>query len=182
MIAPHDDGNVGLGITSPISPLHIKSDAHTYITLDKPSVSYESGITFRTGGASRWYAFTDNDGTDDFKIESARESDGSPRIQLPAANNNLLLGLSGGNVGIGTTNPGERLHVNGVIRVSPFTNGQSSPYLNAGASLRLINGNIYNPNGAAISTIGFGGMYNPSGGQAFDGLAVLIGHTNRLHH
>jgi hypothetical protein len=107
--------NVGIGTTTPQSLLHLNSpNSSTYITIDKASVSYESGLAFRTGGSSRWWVFTDND-SDDFKIESSGEVDNFPRIQLPSANHDILLGLSGGNVGIGTTIPRHALDVNGEI-------------------------------------------------------------------
>ncbi len=114
----YSGGNVGIGTANPSSALSINSPSSTYITVDKPSVSYESGLTFRTAGATKWYMFTDN-GTDDFKIETSGmgETDAAPRIQLPFANKNILLGLSGGNVGIGVSNPGQTLDVGGRIRL-----------------------------------------------------------------
>jgi hypothetical protein len=74
-----------------------------------------------------------------------------------------------GNVGIGTASPSDRLHVNDVLRISPFSSGQGGNYLEASATLKLLNGNIYNNgSGGAVSRIVFGGMYNPSGNQALD--------------
>jgi hypothetical protein len=79
----------------------------------------------------------------------------------PDSNNNIT-NTNSGNVGIGTSAPADRLHVNNVVRISPFSPNAAGSYLNAGAALRLINGNIY---GAQPSSIQFGGMYNPSGTQ-----------------
>ncbi len=68
-----------------------------------------------------------------------------------------------GNVGIGTAEPGSRLHVDTAIRISPFTSGKSGSYTDSTAELRLLNGNIYNHQGNSKSKISFGGAYNPSG-------------------
>src|SRR6185369_16453558 len=79
----------------------------------------------------------------------------------PSPNNNIY--YNAGNVGIGTNNPGDVLHVSNAVRISPFTPNTSGSYINGGAALRLINGNIYAE--SEISSIQFGGMYNPSGTQ-----------------
>jgi len=74
-----------------------------------------------------------------------------------------------GNVGIGTTNPSAKLDINNSIRISPYEVGAVGVgYLNAGVELKLLNGNIYNPDNDLGSKILFGGMYNPTGSQPSD--------------
>jgi hypothetical protein len=86
-------------------------------------------------------------------------------------NYNLALNPNGGNIGIGTTNPSAKLDVNNYIRISPFTDGASGiGYLNTGSELRLLNGNIYNPENNYGAKILFGGMYNPSGSTPGDAI------------
>jgi hypothetical protein len=106
-------GNVGIGTPSPISTLHLASSASAYLTLDCATTASEAGIRFKTPGADRWFAFM-NDSTYDFQIQSpgaVSETDSSPRLRLPYSNKDVLLGLSGGNVGVGLPSPAARLHV-----------------------------------------------------------------------
>jgi hypothetical protein len=77
----------------------------------------------------------------------------------------VILQDTGGNVGIGTATPADKLHVSSGVRISPFTPNAAGGYLNTSAVLSLMNGNIYQTGGSEVSTIRFGGMYNPSGTQ-----------------
>jgi hypothetical protein len=86
-------------------------------------------------------------------------------------NYNLSLKPNGGNVGVGTTNPSAKLDVNNYIRISPFGDGASGiGYLNTGSELRLLSGNIYNPENNFGAKILFGGMYNPTGSTPGDAI------------
>ena len=68
----------------------------------------------------------------------------------------------GGNVGIGTTNPGTKLHVNSAVRISPFTGGEAGSTYLTGADARLViaDGDNYDGNYGGIT---FGGMYVAGG-------------------
>ena len=113
-------GNVGIGTTTPEQSLHIyRANARCYLNLDKASSGYETGLEFANNGKVQFFFFTDN-GSDDLKLQATGlngENDGAPRIWTPKSNKNLFLGLSGGNLGIGTTNPTAKLEVNGMIKV-----------------------------------------------------------------
>ncbi|MEQ8359418.1 MAG: hypothetical protein RH860_08020 [Cytophagales bacterium] len=77
----------------------------------KNSSAEEAGLAIRQGGSIQYYIYSDN-GTNDFNIQStgvSGEQDAYPRLRLPYASPNVLLGLSGGNVGIGNTSPGAKL-------------------------------------------------------------------------
>src|SRR5688572_25131507 len=63
-------GNVGVGTTFPTSVLHISSLSNTYLTINKPNSSNEGGILFTNGNSPLFYLFSDNDGTNDLRIEA----------------------------------------------------------------------------------------------------------------
>ncbi|OFY94783.1 MAG: hypothetical protein A2491_01430 [Bacteroidetes bacterium RIFOXYC12_FULL_35_7] len=96
-------GNVGIGTIDPKSALHIKSDdgtlslegiTHTYIQY------YPDGVD---AGRKAWTGFGSSD---DNNFTIANEISGA----------NIILSLNGGNVGIGTSNPGSyKLAVEGKI-------------------------------------------------------------------
>ena len=100
-----DDGNVGIGTTSPDSKLHI-ADSSAIITLQDNNstgntstsrIDFKDNGTFGTIGQIGFLA------TDDIEIKNNHTG-------------NIL--LTGGNVGIGTTSPGVKLDVAGQIRAS----------------------------------------------------------------
>jgi hypothetical protein len=165
-------GNAGVGTTSPPDMLSLRTTtngATANISIDAWT-NGERGLLIRSNTGSSYYtrwkvgspATTGgepggNVGTD-FGIE--RFNDGGSSQGYP-----FFIRRGSGNVGIGTNQPGDILHVNNAVRISPYTAGTSGSYINAGAVLRLLNGNIYQSGGSEISSIQFGGMYSPSGTQ-----------------
>jgi hypothetical protein len=157
-------GNVGIGTTSPLwQTTIVKSDsggAGSFYGGTLVLSRYVNTLTNQRSSAI--YHYYDGSSTDMLAFGVDGSGTRNPAF---IANAQMVL-TTAGNVGIGTTNPGDRLHVSDSIRVSPFTHGQNITYLNSGATLKLMNGNIFNPDGAALSKIVFGGMYNPTGNQA----------------
>jgi hypothetical protein len=99
-------GNVGIGTTAPAGSLHIRNDqaAFTGIYVDNRSGgsgSY-SGISLgsNSSGGQQWFLTRENQTT--ARLDIALNL-GSPFMSI----------LAGGNVGIGTTAPSSKLHVEG---------------------------------------------------------------------
>jgi hypothetical protein len=101
-------GNVGIGVTDPAERLEIK-DLNPMIRLTTNSAAGVAGINFEDStGAVEWaLGFR---GTDE-KFYIGNDN------QYPVTNARLVIDNSG-NVGIGTTNPGEKLEVAGNIKVT----------------------------------------------------------------
>ncbi len=118
-------GNVGIGTTGPTAKLEVQGTEpqlsvtatgsnKAYIYLNKPDDNSEAGLMFRTGGTNTWTIFSDNatGNPGDLEIVAASlDTDPNPRIRLPVGNKNVLLALSGGNVGIGATSPASKFVV-----------------------------------------------------------------------
>jgi hypothetical protein len=117
--AYYNGGNVGIGTTTPQSRLHLQAQPgqNSYLTFDTSTTLAECGINFNQAGSTKWWAFC-NDTTSDLQIETPNgENDTIPRIRLPYANKDVVLALSGGNVGIGVASPTSTLDVGGNTQV-----------------------------------------------------------------
>ena len=119
-------GNVGIGVTGPNGLLHVRKDqaAETKVIIQnnngagagvrlelsvgEPS-SDDSVVSFNVGnGGADWSVGVDNSDADKFKISGGTDSH-NPNL---GANNKLTI-TTGGNVGIGTTNPHFNLQITG---------------------------------------------------------------------
>jgi hypothetical protein len=116
-------GNVGIGIT-PVSTsrLHLYSqNASTWLNLDRTNDNYEAGVIFSSANTGRFYLYSDNTDSGALKIQASDlsgEGDNTPRMEFPKVSKDIFMVESGGNVGIGTTSPDERLTVRGKIHTS----------------------------------------------------------------
>jgi len=99
----HGFGNVGIGTSSPTHPLHVKTD-WGFLALDTNAAGQDSGIRLMEGGAIKWHVYNSASAKKLF-------------IDRDGLHGSLTIDESG-NVGIGTTSPGSKLHVSGDVRVS----------------------------------------------------------------
>ncbi|WP_411029845.1 beta strand repeat-containing protein [Spongiimicrobium sp. 3-5] len=107
-------GNVGIGTSTIFNQTRFQSDA--------PNTGFAA--LFRTDNVGRGFALTDQ-----FTSEALQFNQLPGYSSIQALNdlvsattgNSLVLQSAGGNVGIGTTTPNEKLEVNGKVRVSDLT-------------------------------------------------------------
>ena len=91
-------GNIGIGVTSPGRRLHVSSSQSVVARLESTGTTL-GGIDLK-----------DANTTADFKVKLAAVGD---ELRLDAGGNERMRIASGGNVGIGTDSPSEKLHISG---------------------------------------------------------------------
>lgn len=105
-----NDGNVGIGTTSPANPLHIETAGNTGIQIRSGTTTSNGFINFNDGATAKGQIFYDHNGDYMRLYVNAAE-----RLRID----------SSGNVGIGTSNPDQLLVVsdtgNSVLKLEAYT-------------------------------------------------------------
>jgi hypothetical protein len=131
-------GNIGIGITSPATPLHVEAAAYTGIT-NNPilnNINTTNGFAANMGGGmSMGGKYNSGGDVTTFGYigavkENSTSGDYSGKLILGtrvngggASDMTRMTILSSGNVGIGSTAPGSKLDVLGTLRLSGATSG-----------------------------------------------------------
>lgn len=143
-------GNVGVGTTTPVAPLHIESNGPYLILQDTaPTASQAGYLGFwnSTPTETGWMGFG-SPGSPHMSMVNARSGG---NVKFHTGGVERLTVASAGNVGIGTSSPAGKLDVRGDIRL-----GSSGQYRAAGGaeSLRILRGTIRS-NGTILTGTGF---------------------------
>ncbi len=187
-------GNVGIGTTSPSGPLHVKSSTNSnivYVDTNANAIGDNAYIRFngnraQVGWIDAAVTLTDAGANKDIKL---KVNNGS--IFLMTSNTARMFVNSSGNVGIGTTSPGQRLHVNSsstnhvavfesTDSVAEITIKDSSKYtrlLNVSTDFKIM------PNDGASEFIfegDTGNFLNPNHIRLVDGGKVQFGSSQDL--
>jgi hypothetical protein len=110
-------GNVGIGNSAPAAKLHIAADdRHNSLLLKSSGPNDQPGIYWERAAGDKWNLFSRNAGDG---LTFFEETAGS-------AGHRLFL-QEGGNVGIGTTAPSQKLEVAGNVKISGGGNGLIFP-------------------------------------------------------
>lgn len=117
----YSTGNIGVGVTAPLSLVHAKSTAgnHAAVTIDTTDTNRASTMQFNKAGSTMWYLSNRNE----FDAPNNRLS----LIDSTGANE-LVTFLQNGRVGIGTNTPTYALDVSGTGEVRS-DNGVGGAYL-----------------------------------------------------
>ncbi|HZS09988.1 MAG TPA: tail fiber domain-containing protein [Blastocatellia bacterium] len=135
------NGNVGIGTASPFRPLHIKSTGEVALNIEGDSGSPDMQIETTVSNIRRWtFGSTGNGHATPNAFYIYQDTNTS---NAPIQTTRLLIDQSG-NVGINTTSPQTRLHIQGnneVLRLQGTT-----PYLQLYNSLGTATGYFYQKN------------------------------------
>ena len=141
-------GNVGIGTTSPGTILHVKgSTDSTEVKIDTndnalgdDALIKFNGERAQVGWIDAAVTLTDGGGNKDIKLKVNTGS-----IFLQTNNTNRLSVLDGGNVGIGTISPSEKLHVAGYAKADTGFKAGNYTILNESGNETSLSNTAYYP-------------------------------------
>jgi Peptidase_G2, IMC autoproteolytic cleavage domain len=123
ILVANASGNVGIGMASPTSKLHIGAGtSQTNIAIDGNGGASYNGLLINTAGAQKWFLGRNGaDGTDDFILRANGSANVMRSFGSGAVADTLV--LNSGKVGIGIQSPTHTLEVAGTIHASGAITG-----------------------------------------------------------
>ena len=161
-------GNVGIGTTNPVAPLHIERSINEMLRLRNTTAGGGSGyISFYETGGTR-VGWIGNSSSSNTNLNINNQS-ATGYVSINTNNTERLRIDSSGNVGIGTSSPTTRLDVNGTANMTTLSIGGTAVTATA-AELNFVDGVTSNIQTQINALSGGGG-----GGGGFEQTFMLMG-------
>ena len=169
-----NSGAVGIGATSPSARLHVNGSDVTLLMLDSPA-SYQSELSFANAGTRKWSWYIPGGGSNFSLYHNLAPFQNY--VTFNGTDGNIYIAPSGGNVGIGTTTPSEKLQVAGTVRVVNTYDGPNAFFqnLHATGTGLLAAGN----NQSGVYLVGGSGLAGTGSRFGVYGRAALSGNDNQ---
>ena len=133
------NGEVGIGTNNPGTPLHIYGSAGTQLRIQNTVNSLYSEIHLQSqdGSGYIWRAASGYGGSQGGANALNIYNTGGGIVSIGTNTGSNTLNVKDGNVGIGTTSPGARLHVNGVFSLNSTYHGEKVLIFGPGSAFSI---------------------------------------------